>query len=253
MMRHLTDEELLLDFYGEGSEADRARTGAHLEQCEKCRALDQELRAVLIAVDTAPIAEPPSGFEREMWARIEPLLPVQQTRRARWSFMMPRLAVAASIAVLVVAAFAAGRIWDRQSQESPAVADADSMVTERLLRAEVEDHLERSQRMLVELVNADYEIGAPVVGDRTRAADLVAAGRLYRRSALEVGDAEIGMLLEDLERVLVEVANGPADIAPEELARLRRRIDDQDLMFRVRVVAREIRERGWNRDEKADR
>jgi hypothetical protein len=167
--------------------------------------------------------------------------------------MMPRLAVAARIAVLVVAAFAAGRIWDRQSQESPAVADADSMVTERLLRAEVEDHLERSQRMLVELVNADYEIGAPVVGDRTRAADLVAAGRLYRRSALEVGDAEIGMLLEDLERVLVEVANGPADIAPEELARLRRRIDDQDLMFRVRVVAREIRERGWNRDEKADR
>jgi hypothetical protein len=245
MMRHLTDEELLLDFYGEGSEADRARTGAHLEQCEKCRALDQELRAVLIAVDTAPIAEPPSGFEREMWARIEPLLPVRQTWRTRWNGMMPRLAVAASIAVLVVAAFAAGRIWDGPSRDSSAVASDDPMLTERLLRAEVEDHLERSQRMLVELVNADYDVGAPAVGDRARAADLVAAGRLYRRSALKVGDAEIGMLLEDLERVLVEVANGPADIAPEELARLRRRIDDQDLMFRVRVVAREIRERGW--------
>ena len=72
--------------------------------------------------------------------------------------------------------------------------------------------------MLVELVNADYEIGAPIAGDRARAADLVAAGRLYRRSAEQMGDSEIGSLLEDLERVLVEVANGPADIAPEDLS-----------------------------------
>jgi hypothetical protein len=245
MMRHLTDEELLLDFYGEGSDDDRTRTRAHLEQCKECRALDQELRAVLTAVDSAPISEPPSGFEREMWARIEPLLPVQPSWRTGWNAMMPRLAVAASIGVLLIAAFAAGRVWDRPAQRSATVDVDDPMVTERLLRAEVEDHLERSQRMLVELVNADYEVGAPAAGDRARAADLVAAGRLYRRSAVQVGDAEIGMLLEDLERVLVEVANGPADIAPEELVRLRRRIDDQDLMFRVRVVAEEIRERGW--------
>jgi hypothetical protein len=244
MMRHLTDEELLLDFYREGSDDDRTRARAHLEQCEECRALDQELRAVLTAVDRAPITEPPSGFEREMWARIEPLLPVRQTWRTRWSGMMPRLAVAASVGVLIVAAFMAGRIWNRPAQESSTEAN-DPVVTERLLRAEVEDHLERSQRMLVELVNADYEVGPPIAGDRTRAADLVAAGRLYRRSAVQVGDAEIGMLLEDLERVLVEVANGPADLTPEELARLRRRIDDQDLMFRVRVVAREMREREW--------
>jgi hypothetical protein len=243
MMRHLTDEELLLDFYGEGSEDDRARTRAHIEQCEECRALDDELREVLAAIDAAPISEPPSGFEREMWARIEPLLPVERTWRMGW--LMPRLAVAASIGVLLVAAFAAGRVWDRQAQRSSTAEMDEAMVTERLLRAAVEDHLDRSQRMLVELVNADYEVGAPAIGDRARAADLVAAGRLYRRSALQAGDAEIGALLEDLERVLVEVANGPADIAPEELARLRRRIDDQDLMFRVRVVAREIRERGW--------
>jgi hypothetical protein len=242
---HLTDEELLLDFYEESSAIDRTRVRTHLAQCEKCRALDQELRAVLTAVDTTPITEAPNGFEREMWARIEPLLPVQQTWRTRWQWMVPRLAVAASIGVLLVAAFAAGRVWDRPAPSSPDVAVADASVPERLLRAEVEDHLERSQRMLVELVNADYTTGPPLEGDRARAADLVAAGRLYRRSAEQVGDAEIGRLLEDLERVLVELANGPADAAPEEVAGLRQRIDDQDLVFRVRVVAREIKERGW--------
>jgi hypothetical protein len=242
MTRHLTDEELLLDFYGESAAADRTRVRSHLEECDECRALDRELRAVMIAVDTAPIIEPPSGFEREMWARVEPLLPVRRPWRERWSVGIPRLAVAASIGVLLVAAFTAGRVWDRPPTSSPT---ADQMMPERLLRAEVEDHLERSQRMLVELVNADSEMGNPLAGDRARAADLVAAGRLYRRSAEQMGDSEIGVLLEDLERVLVEVANGPTDTAPEDLVRVRQRIDDQDLLFRVRVVSREIRERGW--------
>jgi len=153
---------------------------------------------------------------------------------------MPRLAIAASIAALVVAAFAAGRAWDRQTPELPDRAGDQQSINERLLRAEVEDHLERSQRVLVELVNADYQVEAPIAGDRARAADLVAAGRLYRRSAEQIGDSEIGGLLEDLERVLVEVANGPADMSATDLARLRRRIEDRDLLFRVRVVAREM-------------
>jgi hypothetical protein len=243
LTRHLTDEELLLDFYDEGTAVDRTRVRTHLAQCEECRALDQELRAVLTAVDTTPITEPPNGFEREMWSRIELLLPVQPTWRTRWDGMMPRLAVAASIGLLVGAAFVAGRVWDRPAPSTPDVAVAS--VPGRLLRAEVEDHLERSQRMLAELVNADYTSGTPVEGERARAADLVAAGRLYRRSAEQVGDAEIGYLLEDLERVLVEVANGPMESAPDELGRLRQRIDDQDLVFRVRVVASEIKGRGW--------
>ena len=245
LTNHLTDEELLLDFYAEGTAADRARVRAHLEQCQECRALDRDLRAVLTAVDTAPVTEPPSGFERDMWARIEPLLPVRHAWYTRWNAMVPRLAIAASIGVLLVAAFTAGRIWERPPAGSSARGVDEQNLNERLLRAEVEDHLERSQRMLVELVNAEYTSGPSLEGDRARAADLVAAGRLYRRSAEQVGDAEIGNLLEDLERVLVEVANGPADEAPEELARLRQRIDDQDLVFRVRVVAWEIRETEW--------
>lgn len=245
MTRHLTDEELLLDFYGEGTTADRAQVEAHLAQCDECRVLDRELRAVLNAVEADPITEPPSDFERKVWERLEPLLPVGKRPRVRWGGMLPRLAMAASIAALMVAAFAAGRVWERPPESATAPSTDDQAITERLLRSEVEGHLERSQRVLAELVNADYEIGAPIAGDRARAADLVAAGRLYRRSAELIGDDEIGRLLEDLERVLVEVANGPADMAPQDLDRLRQRIDDQDLVFRVRVVAREMNEGGF--------
>jgi hypothetical protein len=147
----------------------------------------------------------------------------------------------------VAASFFAGRLWERQPAAPPSVGIAsdapriDRARAERLLRAEVEQHLERSQRMLVELVNADTGID-PLADDQARAADLVAAGRLYRRSAEEIGDEDVGVLLEDLERVLVEVANAPGS-DPDELDRLRQRISGQDLVFRLRVAAREFRAR----------
>ena len=68
--RHVTDEELLLDYYGESAIIDRAERQSHLETCEACRTLDRELRAVLALVDTTPAVEAPPGFGRDMWARL---------------------------------------------------------------------------------------------------------------------------------------------------------------------------------------
>ena len=119
-----TGEERDLAFLGgfaKGDHFGQRRAGGLFEQGVPTL-FDRELRDVLTAVDDAPISEPPSGFEREMWARIEPLLPVKQTWRTGWSGLMPRLAVAASIGVLLVAAFAAGRVWDRPAERSSGAA-----------------------------------------------------------------------------------------------------------------------------------
>jgi anti-sigma factor RsiW len=238
---HLTDEELLLDYYGEATAAERARVEVHLEECEDCRSLDAELRAVLSAVETTPITEPPGDFEREMWERIEPLLPVRAGGRT-WSWMMPRLAAAAAVVLLVVAAYNAGRESNQETASEPPIERNDSL--ERLVRAEVGDHFERSQRVLVELAHADLAT-TPITGERARAADLVAAGRLYRRSVERIDDVVAVGLLEDIERVLVEVANGPAEAGPDDMARLQQRIADQDLLFRLRVVNSARSESGW--------
>ena len=112
-----------------------------------------------------------------------------------------------------------------------------------MLRSEVEEHLERSQRVLVELANADEASPVMLASDRERAADLVAAGRLYRRSAEEIGDPDTRDLLEDVERVLVEIANGPDVESSNDLSGIRARISDQDLIFRLRVMTAEMRAR----------
>ena len=71
-IQHLSDEDLLLDYYGEAEDARRPELREHLAACAECRALDRELRGVLALVDTEPLPEAPVGFEREMWARLEP-------------------------------------------------------------------------------------------------------------------------------------------------------------------------------------
>jgi hypothetical protein len=71
----------------------------------------------------------------------------------------------------------------------------------------------------------------------------VAAGRVYRRSADALGEAATSELLEDLERVLLDVANSSPESAPAELRDVRALIDQQDLVFRLRVVSAELRRR----------
>ena len=248
---HLTDEELLLDYYGEGSSDRRVDMQAHLEACDACRTLDRELRGVLALVDTEPVPDAPPGFEREMWARIEPQIAAKRagllgTLKPRsgeggWKFELPRWAFAAAAVALAVGSFMLGRVWSPvPAPATEQIAEA-STIGERVLRSEVEEHLERSQRVLVELVNADDSAPVMLASDRAQAADLVAAGRLYRLN--EMGDAETRDLLEDIERVLVDVANGPVDETSNDLSGVRARISDQDLIFRLRVMTSAMRAR----------
>jgi anti-sigma factor RsiW len=245
-MKHVSDEELLLDYYGEASPDQRASMRAHLETCAECQALDRELRGVLALVNSEPFPDAPAGFERDMWARLEPHITkpvVSGFSRTWWSFELPRWALAAAAVALAAGSFALGRVWDTPSAPPVAPVDPGLAASGRMLRNEVEEHFERSQRVLVELVNADDSGSVVLASDRERAADLVAAGRLYRRSVEEIGDSETRDLLEDVERVLVEIANGPAVETSNNLTAVRARISNQDLIFRLRVTTAEMRAR----------
>ena len=72
MTNHLSEEELILHYYGEIARADEARLDQHLVECRECQAATSQLHRVLALVETAaPVAARP-GFERDVWARLEP-------------------------------------------------------------------------------------------------------------------------------------------------------------------------------------
>ena len=115
---------------------------------------------------------------------------------------------------------------------------------ERILLLAVGEHLERSQVLLVELSNAGPGAELDVDAARETAEDLVTANRVYRASAQQAGDAGVASVLAELERVLVEVAHQGPDASAKELDRIRKRIEDRGLLFKVRVIESQVRERG---------
>jgi hypothetical protein len=60
---------------------------------------------------------------------------------------------------------------------------------------------------------------------------------------LLIGEPAVAAVLEELERVLLEVAAGPDVLDPTALEALQRRIDERGLLFKVRVIQSKIRER----------
>lgn len=240
---HLEDDELVLHYYGEMDAASEQTTAAHLSSCRDCHGRYTRLQRVLAAVESAPAPVLPEGFERTVWARLEPALPARRAWWARLFIAPPNLAWAATIVVLVAGAFFAGRLSHPDSTPNPLSEDE---IREGVLLTDLTEHLHRSQTMLVELVSADEPIddqGVDLRPERGRAEELVAANRLYRQTASSSGDAAVTELLDELERLLVELAASPDHVSQAEFERVRQRIAAKDLLFKLRIVSDSVRER----------
>jgi anti-sigma factor RsiW len=255
MINHLSEEELILHYYGETERADRSRVDSHLDECGECQHANTQLRRVLTLVETAAPVEARPGFERDVWARLEPQLDAHASSSWRTFFWFPQWALGGGVAALVLAAFVAGRVsgGDPGGVTPAPSAVAESAPNDNLLHTAVGDHLDQTQMMLAELVNNDVDQADLFAGEQERASDLVAVNRLIRQSAAQAGDAGVADVLEDLERVLLEIANAPADVTSNELSDLKSRITAQDLLFRVRVIASEMRNRTRSDREAGDR
>jgi hypothetical protein len=249
---HVTDDELILHFYGEadrvaeqGTERRAAEIDAHLAECADCHANWTNLQQTMQMVDHAEVEDAPAGFERVMWARIQPQLPQRATSLSWWS---PRTwAPVAGLAAVIALAFVGGRLWTGLGRTTAPVATndaADARTTrERVLLSALGEHFEQTENLLVELKNTPDATRVDLDVQQQTARDLVASGRLYRETAKLNGDLELSSVLEDLERVLVDVAGSPEHMNTQDLKSLRARIEDDSLLFKVRALTTAVRER----------
>jgi hypothetical protein len=200
---------------------------------------------VLAAVEAAPAVPVADGFERTVWARLQPEL---GGGRRGWFYTVVsspgRLAWAAAAALLIVAAFFAGRVSRQvEGPQIAATATASSTLRERVLLSDLGAHLDRSQMMLIELVSAETADDLDIAAERERAGQLAADNRLYRQTALANGNRALAAVLDDLEQVLVDVAASPDTPSAADLVEVRKRIEKKGLLFKVRVLTSEVQQR----------
>lgn len=230
-----------MHYYGEAQ--DTAELEAHLASCEACRAEYQRLQRVLNTLDSAPVPERPGDYGSLVWQRIAPRI----SRRRTWfrGWLEPRqLMFAGAMAAVVVMAFLAGRFGRPFTPAAPVAQAVPAQTRERVLLVAVGDHLERSQMILAELANAQSGRGnLDISYEQSSAEDLLEANRIYRQTANSTGDIGVATLLDDLERVLLEIANSPSQVSEKQLNDLRRQIQDQGILFKVRVFSTQVQER----------
>jgi hypothetical protein len=252
-MKHPKEEELIA--YHDGGAAGSEAIAKHLGDCPECQTELARIDALLAALNTIPVPDPGDDYGQRVWQQISPRLPERrrhwrdflfsEPNRVQW-FAPRRLAAAGAIVALVLAAFIAGRITKKEGPGAPVAVDA-SKVRERILILAVGEHLGRSEMVLVELANSGPQAGQKEVNissEQRRAEDLLEENRLYRETALEQGDTALAGVLDELERVLLDVAHSPQQVTPVQLENIRQRIEARGILFKVRVVGKELQQRG---------
>jgi hypothetical protein len=123
-----------------------------------------------------------------------------------------------------------------------------SKVRERILWMAVGEHLGRSEMVLVELANSGPQGAGQkqvnISSEQRRAEDLLEENRLYRQTAEDEGDSAVAGVLDELERVLLDVAHSPQQVSAAQLQGIRERIEAGGILFKVRVVGKELQQRG---------
>lgn len=226
---HLTEDQLVLVHYGEWPEGE-----AHVRECAECGDQLQTLTRTLGLVAEEPIPARAEDYGRWVWWRMQPELKRRPAREAmRWA------AVAATAIVLAAGGFFAGRY----TQDTPAARRAANHArSERVLRAALNEHFERSGLVLVELANQTVEGPVDFTSEQERAESLIVSNRLYRQAAAGAGERQTAELLEDLERVLLEIAHSPARLEPADYEQIRQRIHDAGILFKVKFAEQQTKQ-----------
>ena len=244
---HFTQDEFVLAYYDE-SEIDTRRE--HLDACDECRTELARLTRVLDQVTPAEVPEPDENYEARVWDRLSWRLRGERKKTTpgwtKW------LAAAAMLAV----AFIGGLLWNRSNtgpvrtaatNQPPSTPNIEPTTAstqqqrDRILLVVVGDHLDDSERMLLELTNLTAKENIDVSTEQQRAEELLLSNRLYRRTALDRGEDRVATLLDELEPMLLEIAHGPSQLTPDELRKVQKRVETKGLVFKLRVLRADVR------------
>jgi hypothetical protein len=239
-MNHLSEEQIVLHYYGDAEQA--ADIERHLADCTECSAEFTRVQSMLQQIEPLEVPEPAASFEEKTWLNLRDRLPEKGGFLRRLFSPQRKWALTSAMVMLLVVAFLAGRFWPRPDQKI-AQQPPSQVSPQRVVLVAVGDHLERSQMLLVEIMNTDTKGPINFSSEQAEARELLDSNHLYRVSSQQAGDPQVARLLDQLGRVLAEIANGPAEVSPGDLEQVRHTIQSEGLLFKVRVVGSEVNSR----------
>lgn len=247
-MKHLSQEQLVETYYGGRNRVPSRNMLRHLGQCEQCASAYAALEGDLTAVGASDVPERPADYGQQMWDRVAPLLALSPAPRrplrafgwmGSWRSAWRPLSYAAGCAMLLASAFYVGTVWEHQQHLRRVAARLQAQphapAPPKVVVVVLGDHLDRSERLLVELKHADSDT-ADVAPLTDEARSLLAANRVFRDDAEKSGDAALTTALDHLDKLLTGLADHPGKLDEAALTRLKDEMNADGLLFEVRVL-----------------
>ena len=239
-------ERLVLHLAGElGEEESEALEKELSRDPELRRELEELSRSVELTCLQVP-PEPGEEYWRGFWARLQPRLRQRSWwRRAldampheRW--LWPAAAFGTVAAALVVAVMVLHNLTVPQ-EPTPMVQTATVRIarTEGFFERAAGEHLQRSRLLLQDLVNVASNGEPPMealLDSRRRGEELLSDNRSLRLAAERHQNERLSGLLEELETVMLDIANLDPEIATDMLPAIQRRIERHNLLIKIEVV-----------------
>jgi hypothetical protein len=236
---------------------ERARAERHVGRCARCRGELAALAALVQAMQSDPVrdAEPgvPAGvFAAQVERAIARAADAPARRSRRLLVALP--AAAAVVAASLLAPAVLGRLRPAPAPTRTLIprSAADAAATEEALRR-IERNLarEHAARYLADAGDVLVTVAASAA-DCDRADDRLDVGGAPERSrellekrrlVLESGGEAVASaqgVLDDVELALREVSELPSCVRRRDVDRLRRAVEDRQLLMRIRLMTREL-------------
>jgi hypothetical protein len=182
-----------------------------------------------------------------VWESLEGWLSAYPARKQSWlsGGLWRNLSFAAACAALLACAFLGGRLWERREANiaagrHPVPARPTAHPPQRVVVVVLSDHLDRSERLLVELKHVDADSTEMVSPLRDEARSLLASNRICRKNVKQEDDPALATALDHLDRLLAEMANQPGGLNSATITRLQDEMNKDGLLFEVRVLRSRI-------------
>lgn len=224
----------------------------HLAGCQTCSAEYQQLSWTLKVMDQHEQPEIQPEFWSDYWARLSQRLP-ERPRRTFWpdwrSWFPPmelpgRPALIPIIAALLLVATGIfiGRttLLQPPGQGAPVQATVfdPSVIAE--FNQLASSYLERSKMVLMGLDNFNPRLDDPaalnISSHRHLSQELLLQGRILRNHQVASTDPRLQILIDEIERVLLQVANSGGDDPMWTIRMAQEGIDKNSILLRITLV-----------------
>jgi hypothetical protein len=239
-MKHLTEDKMIELYYGDGTSA----ANAHFQACRECSRKYAEFSRSLDEIRPEAVPQRSADYGDRVWETLRPQLIPYEKKTVGWRAWTGWRAAAMAVgcAMLLAAVFLGGRYWERNTTKMANVTNSPQ-ATQRVVLVVMSDHLDRTERLLMQLEHSQSPDTAENEQMQSEARELLASNQLYRVTASNTGDSELAGALDRLEGVLAEIANDP-NLTAADLRRVRKDMNTKGILFEIRVLQSRTQDQG---------